>query len=192
MIGAIHPLVIKVGLHLLLGLASVWTLVRSVNAKPEDDPIKGDSPLIQEHQHLSSNDHIWGRDRSGYRARQPLSDIGPEVGQVEIFTAPDHLEALRDFYVDLLGLVPMRAPDGEEFDDGFWLASGMRRVLVRAVPGHAAQPDHPVTLIRPQLDQAAQALAAAGHQPQWDDRLAYVRRLRVMDPAGNALILAGA
>lgn len=129
MSGAVHPFIIKIVLNLLLSLASVWALVRSVNARPEDDPIKSDSPLVQEHQHLSSNDHIWGRDRVAFRTQAPLSDIGPEVGQVEIFTEPAHLDAMRDFYVDLLGLVPMRAPDGKEVEHGFWLASGMRRAL---------------------------------------------------------------
>ena len=192
MSGAVHPFIVKIVLNLLLGLASVWALVRSMHARPEDDPIKSDSPFVKEHQHLSSNDHIWGRDRTAFRSQAPLSDIGPEVGEVEIFTAPARLDAMRDFYVDLLGLLPMRAPDRNETDDGFWLASGMRRVFVRAVPGFSAQPDRAVTLIHPQLDQVAKALAAAGCGAHWDGSLAYVRRLGATDPAGNPLILAGA
>lgn len=38
----------------------------------------------------------------------------------------------------------------------------------------------------------AEKLTAAGHKLNWDTQLAYVRRLLVTDPAGNAIVLIGA
>lgn len=98
---------------------------------------------------------------------------------------------MRTFYLDLLGMTEMRAPNHMSAPDGFWAIIGRRRVYFGLHPAFETDPADIPTLAVPHLDAAAAHLDAAGHAVVWDTRYAYARRLGVVDPAGNTIALIG-
>ncbi|MEO1638733.1 MAG: hypothetical protein AAFU41_05740 [Pseudomonadota bacterium] len=105
---------------------------------------------------------------------------------------PDTEPAMRAFYLDLLGLQEMRAPNYPEDSDGFWAVSGTRRIYFGTQPSFPydteALPAFPIA----QINAVAETIEGSGRQVTWDTSLSYVKRFVFEDPAGNHVILIAA
>jgi len=103
--------------------------------------------------------------------------------------------AARAFYGGLLGLAEVEKPPALAAEGGAWFvtATGLLNVGITEpfVPAAKAHPG-----LRAQtgaaLDALAEALAAAGHPVEWDDRLPGHRRFYTRDPFGNRVELLAA
>ena len=103
--------------------------------------------------------------------------------------------AARAFYGGLLGLAEVEKPPVLAAEGGAWFATatGLLNVGIMEpfVPAAKAHPG-----LRAQtggaLDRLAEALAAAGHPVEWDDRLPGNRRFYTRDPFGNRVELLAA
>ena len=110
---------------------------------------------------------------------------------IHIPMPPETEPQMRLFYLDLLGMTEMRAPNQSAGLGGFWAILGRRRVHFGTTPGVDTDPVAIPTLAVSRLDAMADRLTAAGHVVVWDTRLSYARRLGVVDPAGNTIALIG-
>jgi catechol 2,3-dioxygenase-like lactoylglutathione lyase family enzyme len=95
-------------------------------------------------------------------------------------------ERARAFYVGVLGLTETPKPVRLASDGGCWfqLPDG-RQVHLQSAP--MFQPlltPHPALTVD-DIDDAAAALVAAGHQARWDERWDGVRRFFTADPFNN-------
>ncbi len=111
--------------------------------------------------------------------------------EIHIPMLPVSEPEMRAFYLDLMGMTEMRAPNYPAEQDGFWAIMGRRRVYFGISPSFDTDPGDLPTLAVPSLDAMADLLTKAGHQVAWDTRLSYARRLGVVDPAGNTIALIG-
>ena len=121
-------------------------------------------------------------------------DAASEVGRAReyhILMLPEAEPQMRAFYLDLLGMTEMRAPNPLSAPDGFWAVIGRRRVYFGLHPAFEVDLADIPTLAVPSLDTTATTLDAAGHRVVWDTRYAWARRLGVLDPAGNTIALIG-
>jgi hypothetical protein len=112
--------------------------------------------------------------------------------QVFIPMEPEEEPALRDFYLQKLGLTEMRSPNYPTGQDGFWAVSGTRQIYFGTQPNFPfdveALPSFPIS----DLDSLAEHLAQTGHAVAWDRSVPYVQCLVVTDPAGTQIALIGA
>ena len=99
---------------------------------------------------------------------------------------------MRNFYIDVLGMIEMRKPDNAIEQDVFWAVSGARQVRFGPHLGFGRSTNEQPSFVYSDLDAVAAKLKATDHKFHWDTQLAYVRRLLVTDPAGNAIVLIGA
>lgn len=143
--------------------------------------------------HLSDAFDDVGWDGKPYGHANNAEDwTGRALRQIHVPMLPQSEDAMRAFYLGLLGMIEMRAPDDAPAAGGFWAVSGTRQVYFGQSPDFQ-QPRHErPAFVYPNLDAIAQTLASAGHVAVWDTSLAYVRRLEVTDPAGNPIALIGA
>ncbi len=112
--------------------------------------------------------------------------------QVFIPMEPQEEPALRHFYLDVLGLTEMRAPNYPKDMDGFWAVSGSRQIYLGTLPSFpfdtTSIPAFPIS----NLDMVAERLTTAGYRVNWNHDIAYVKRLVVTDPADNQIgLIAG-
>ncbi|MEE1611037.1 VOC family protein [Microvirga sp. CF3016] len=93
----------------------------------------------------------------------------------------------RTFYVALLGMREVPKPPALMARGGLWLESPPVQIHLGIEEDfRPARKAHPAFTVA-DLDGLAQILAAAGHEPLWDDAIPEIRRLYVSDPVGNRL-----
>ena len=117
------------------------------------------------------------------------------LDHVEVAAPPGGEGVARAFYAGLLGLAEVEKPTTLAAEGGAWFATatGLLNVGITEpfVPAAKAHPG-----LRAQtsaaLDALAEALAAAGHPVEWDDRLPGHRRFYTRDPFGNRVELLAA
>ncbi|WP_341368510.1 hypothetical protein [Yoonia sp. BS5-3] len=117
---------------------------------------------------------------------------GRGLRQIPVPMLPQHEAEMRGFYLDLLGMVEMRPPDGADAADGFWAVCGTRQVYFGRPENPYQKRAEPPAFVYPGLDAVAIRLTDAGWNVRWDNERDYVRRLLLTDPAGNQIALIGA
>ena len=96
-------------------------------------------------------------------------------------------EQCRRFYVDVLGMTEVPKPLVLAARRGLWLESGDVRIHLGVdADFRPALKAHPGIAVR-DLDGLAGQLAAAGHEPAWDETIPDIRRFFVADPLGNRI-----
>ena len=115
------------------------------------------------------------------------------LDHVQVTAPPGCEEAARAFYGELLGLVEVPKPAPVLARGGAWFALPDGRELHVGVeqPFAPARKAHPGLIVDTPaaLEALAQALAASGHEPLWDEDLPGVTRFYAEDPFGNRLEL---
>jgi hypothetical protein len=144
-------------------------------------PLEKSDPIVHLDMNLSSS----------------FDDLNPErpVAKVRPTWVPvksTDKDVMRTFYVDLLSMTEINAPEQTVNAEGLWLTNGMRTLYLGPEPVFAHVIENPLRLRLPQLDKANAGLVAAGYRAQIDESLTYARRMTVSDPAGNILALVGA
>lgn len=109
--------------------------------------------------------------------------------QVFIPMEPQEEPALRAFYLQELGLTEMRAPNYPKDIDGFWAVSGARQIYLGTQPSFPFDPETLPSFPIANFEMTAERLSAAGYEVSRDDRIAYIPRLIVTDPAGTQIAL---
>ena len=96
-------------------------------------------------------------------------------------------EAMRGFYVGVLGMVEVAKPERLRARGGAWFRAGAAELHVGIedgfVPARKAHPGIAVT----DVEALARAVAAAGGAVAWDDAIPGLRRFHTSDPVGNRL-----
>ena len=96
-------------------------------------------------------------------------------------------EALRAFYVGVLGMTEVAKPPGLAGRGGAWFRDGMAEIHCGVEePFQPARKAHPGVAVD-DLDALASAVAAAGAEVRWDDQIPGLRRFHTSDPVGNLL-----
>ena len=93
----------------------------------------------------------------------------------------------RGFYVTLLGMREVSKPPALAARGGLWLERPPVQIHLGVEEDfRPARKAHPALVVA-DLDGLARALAAAGHEPSWDDAVPGIRRFHVSDPVGNRI-----
>ena len=104
--------------------------------------------------------------------------------QVFIPMEPHEETIVRHFYLEVLDLTEMRAPNYPANLDGFWATSGSRQIYFGTHPNFAFDastiPAFPIA----DIDGMAARLTAEGYRVTWNKDIPYVKRLVVTDPNG--------
>lgn len=104
--------------------------------------------------------------------------------QVFIPMEPDEEAVVRHFYLEVLGLTEMRAPNYPQNVDGFWATTGSRQIYFGTQPNFAFDasviPAFPIA----DIENVAADLIAEGYRATWNKDIPYVKRLVVTDPTG--------
>lgn len=111
------------------------------------------------------------------------------LDHVQVSCPPGSDEAMREFYVGVLGMVEEPKPPLLAGRGGCWFRGG-EAVIHTGVEAdfRPARKAHPA-LVVDDLQALAASLAAAGHEVRWDESIQGVRRLHTDDPVGNRLEL---
>ena len=99
-------------------------------------------------------------------------------------------DAMRAFYVGVLGMTEIDKPERLRARGGAWFRAGSAEVHVGIEEGFApARKAHPgLTVATPGgLDRLADAVEASGAPVAWDDAIPGLRRFHTSDPVGNRL-----
>jgi catechol 2,3-dioxygenase-like lactoylglutathione lyase family enzyme len=109
------------------------------------------------------------------------------IDHVQVAAPPGCERAARAFYGDVLGMRELPKPKQLRARGGVWFAAGAQELHVGVedpfVPARRAHPGFVVD----DIDRLHDRLAAAGLGPEWNEAIAGVRRLFVLDPFGNRL-----
>jgi catechol 2,3-dioxygenase-like lactoylglutathione lyase family enzyme len=115
------------------------------------------------------------------------------LDHVQIAAPPGGEAAARAFYGELLRLPEIPKPPSLGARGGVWFVFGDGRQLHVGIEEDftPARKAHPALALPGDaaLDDLAERLAAAGHEPRWDEQLPGVRRFYVSDPFGNRVEL---
>jgi len=130
-----------------------------------------------------------GKPDMAYSAGRDAANQVGRARELHLPMEPDDESAMRAFYLDLLGLTEMRAPNYPHDQDGFWAILGARRAYFGVAPSFRTDRNEVPTFTVRDLDDMATRLADAGHRIEWDERYDYARRLFAVDPAGNPILL---
>ena len=97
-------------------------------------------------------------------------------------------DALRAFYAGVLGMTEVEKPPVLAARGGVWFRSEAAEIHCGVEADfRPARKAHPA-LVRPDLDDLAVRLAAAGHPVTWgDEEIPGMRRFHTHDPHGNRL-----
>jgi catechol 2,3-dioxygenase-like lactoylglutathione lyase family enzyme len=99
-------------------------------------------------------------------------------------------DAMRAFYVGVLGMTEIDKPERLRARGGAWFRAGSAEVHVGIEEGFApARKAHPgLAVTEPGgLDRLAAAVDASGAPVTWDDAIPGLRRFHTSDPVGNRL-----
>ncbi len=108
---------------------------------------------------------------------------------VQVSCPPGSEAALRDFYGGVLGMAEVPKPPVLAARDGVWFRRGTAEIHCGVEADfRPARKAHP-GLVCTDVDAAAAACLAAGHEISWDDNFPGYRRCYVSDPVGNRLEL---
>jgi catechol 2,3-dioxygenase-like lactoylglutathione lyase family enzyme len=96
-------------------------------------------------------------------------------------------DAMRAFYVGVLGMTEVAKPERLRARGGAWFRAGSAEVHVGIedgfVPARKAHPGIAVT----DVEALAAVVGAAGAPVTWDDNIPGLRRFHTADPVGNRL-----
>lgn len=109
------------------------------------------------------------------------------VHHVQVSCPAGSEDALRAFYISVLGMTELIKPPALAARGGVWFRSGTAEihcgVEANFQPARKAHPG----LVCSDLDAVARACADAGLVLSWDENLPGFRRCYVSDPVGNRL-----
>ncbi|WP_369235674.1 VOC family protein [Streptomyces sp. R21] len=109
------------------------------------------------------------------------------VDHVQLAAPPGTEDALRAYYVDVLGMTEIPKPPVLAARGGCWFAAGAVQLhLGTEQDFRPAKKAHPGLRVR-DIEAYADRLAAHGAQVTWDDNLPGHRRFYSEDPVGNRL-----
>ncbi|WP_426565810.1 VOC family protein [Angustibacter sp. McL0619] len=98
-------------------------------------------------------------------------------------------DALRGFYVTVLGMREVPKPAPLAARGGAWFRSGSCEIHCGVEDGFVpARKAHPGIAVS-DVDALAERVTAAGLPVHWDDQLPGVRRFHTQDPVGNRIEL---
>ncbi|MEU7180730.1 MULTISPECIES: VOC family protein [Streptomyces] len=120
------------------------------------------------------------------------------LDHIQLAAPPGTEDALRAYYVDLLGMTERPKPPALAARGGCWFEAGTARIHLGIDPDHhPSKKSHPgirvggtshaVEAMGDEIDTFAAALAAGGAPVTWDDNLPGHRRFFSVDPVGNRL-----
>jgi catechol 2,3-dioxygenase-like lactoylglutathione lyase family enzyme len=96
-------------------------------------------------------------------------------------------DAMRAFYVGVLGMTEVAKPAALQARGGAWFRAGSAEVHVGIEdPFAPALKAHPGLAVA-DVDRLAAAVEAAGAPVRWDDAIPGLRRFHTSDPVGNHL-----
>lgn len=109
------------------------------------------------------------------------------LDHVQLAIPPGAEDRCRDFYIGVLGMADIPKPPALAVRGGLWLQSGDVQLHLGVEEDfRPARKAHPAIVVQ-DIDGLAKRLAAAGHEPAWDDLIANRRRFFVADPVGNRI-----
>ena len=109
------------------------------------------------------------------------------VDHVQLAAPPGTEDALRAYYVDVLGMTETPKPPVLAARGGCWFAAGAVQLHLGTEENfRPAKKAHPGLRVR-DIEAYADRLAAHGAQVTWDDNLPGHRRFYSEDPVGNRL-----
>ncbi|MFF2922000.1 glyoxalase [Streptomyces celluloflavus] len=109
------------------------------------------------------------------------------LDHIQLAAPPGTEDALRAYYVDLLGMTERPKPPALAARGGCWFEAGTARIHLGIDPDHhPSKKSHPGICVT-DIDTFAAALAAGGAPVTWDDNLPGIRRFFSVDPVGNRL-----
>jgi catechol 2,3-dioxygenase-like lactoylglutathione lyase family enzyme len=98
-------------------------------------------------------------------------------------------DALRGFYVGLLGMTELAKPPVLAARGGVWFRSGSCEIHAGVEEGFTpARKAHPGIAVS-DVDELARRCEAAGLPVRWDEHIEGVRRFHTDDPVGNRIEL---
>ena len=96
-------------------------------------------------------------------------------------------DAMRAFYVGVLGMTEVAKPERLRARGGAWFRAGSAEVHVGIEDGFVpARKAHPGIAVA-DVEALARLVGAAGSQVAWDDNIPGLRRFHTADPVGNRL-----
>ena len=96
-------------------------------------------------------------------------------------------EAMRAFYVGVLGMTEVTKPGRLRARGGAWFRAGTAEIHVGIEDGFVpARKAHPGIAVG-DVDELARVVEAAGAPVAWDDNIPGLRRFHTRDPVGNRL-----
>jgi predicted enzyme related to lactoylglutathione lyase len=96
-------------------------------------------------------------------------------------------DAMRAFYVGVLGMVEVPKPELLRARGGAWFRAGAAEVHVGIEEGFVpARKAHPGIAVD-DVEALARVVEAAGSPVTWDDNIPGLRRFHTADPVGNRL-----
>jgi catechol 2,3-dioxygenase-like lactoylglutathione lyase family enzyme len=97
-------------------------------------------------------------------------------------------DAMRDFYVGVLGMTQVTKPERLRARGGAWFRAGAAaEIHVGIEDGFVpARKAHPGVAVA-DVEELARVVEAAGAPVAWDDNMAGLRRFHTVDPVGNRL-----
>ena len=117
------------------------------------------------------------------------SELVVGIDHVQVACPTGSEDALREFYVGVLGMRETAKPPLLAARGGVWFRSGSAEihcgVEVDFVPARKAHPG----LVVSDVDLAASRVAAAGLPVRWDESVSGLRRFHTDDPVGNRIEL---
>ncbi|MEW2392827.1 VOC family protein [Streptomyces venezuelae] len=109
------------------------------------------------------------------------------LDHVQLAAPPGSEQALRAYYVDVLGMTEVPKPPVLAARGGCWFEAGDVRLHLGIDPDfHPARKAHPGLRVR-DIEAYAGRLAAHGAEADWDGNLPGHRRFYSYDPVGNRL-----
>ncbi|MFC9233655.1 VOC family protein [Streptomyces decoyicus] len=109
------------------------------------------------------------------------------LDHIQLAAPPGTEDALRAYYVDLLGMTEIPKPPALAARGGCWFEAGTARLhLGIEADFRPAKKAHPGIRVH-DIDAFGARLTAAGATVTWDDQLPGHRRCYSVDPVGNRL-----
>lgn len=114
-----------------------------------------------------------------------MSVIG--IHHVQVACPAGSEDALREFYVGVLGMTEVVKPEPLRARGGCWFRAGAAEIHCGVEADfRPALKAHPCLLVE-DVDAVAAAVTRAGGETRWDDLISDVRRFHTDDPVGNRI-----